>query len=211
MMKRYTGALAILTAAALAVSGCAFFKPAGNATAWEKIPDAAASSQETAQAFSQGAENASSGLAAAQENVQEKPDTAAPLQETAAEQTAAQETAQSTPDDFYRLATSLSAKEVEEYAGALKELMFTGDITALLGYVAFPLTIDDVTYRNFFSLMGLDYGSGIQQSFIDALSAEDCREMTCTANGILMGEGGQIRLQEVNGELKVVELSGLLK
>ncbi|MBP3735966.1 MAG: hypothetical protein J6I56_03015 [Lachnospiraceae bacterium] len=219
-MKNTSKFTALILAALLCATGCGFLQPAQpaaqQADAWEEIPASEAAQAEAQADLQAGSQENEQGQL--QEQVQAKPQEQEQQQEQETAPAAAQEQAEKEaapaegmPDDFYRKATSLSADDVEAFADTLKDLMLRGDIKALTGYISFPLTIDDVTYKSLFGLMGLDYSAGIRQTFIDALSAEDCREMTCTENGILMGENGEIRIQEVNGQLKVVEISGLLK
>lgn len=155
-----------------------------------------------------------------------------PVENTAAEDTtdAAAEASQSavsqpgehattTDQDYYHVATSIAAAEVERYAAQVRQQLLAHDWQALSSEISYPITIADTTYNNsaeFLEASGSFDGS-LDETFFSALENEDCVEMFCNYQGIMLGETGQVWIGEVLGAdlasqgLKIIAVNGLLK
>lgn len=116
-------------------------------------------------------------------------------------------------EDYYEVATSLSADEVEAFALDIKEEILSGDWTTLSEKIAYPITIDGITLNGSSDFLELDINGNVNQEFVDGINAESCREMFCNYQGIMMGETGQIWFTSVeggSGELKIIGINGML-
>lgn len=121
-----------------------------------------------------------------------------------------------TSEDFYKVATSLSASEVEEFALSVKEDVLSKDWETLSEKIAYPISIGGITVNNSSDFLKLDFGEKLNQEFVDGINAESCREMFCNYQGIMMGTTGQIWLASVDDgggswELKIIGINGMLK
>lgn len=118
-----------------------------------------------------------------------------------------------TAEDFYNVCTSHSAIEVENFASEVRSLILAKDWNGLSEKIEYPLTVGETTCADSAAFLALDLDSNVSQDFLDGIEAETCREMFCNFEGIMMGESGQVWINETGGtgELKVTGLNGLLK
>ena len=124
-----------------------------------------------------------------------------------------------TDNDYYRVATNISSAEVERYAAQVRQQFLVQDWSAISSEIAYPITISDKTYENSedFLKASSSYGSNLNKDFLTAVENEDCVEMFCNYEGIMLGESGQIWIGEVlNADfssqgLKIIAVNGLLK
>ena len=124
-----------------------------------------------------------------------------------------------TDNDYYRVATNISSAEVERYAAQVRQQFLGQDWSAISSEIAYPITISDKTYENSedFLKASSSYGSNLNKDFLTAVENEDCVEMFCNYEGIMLGESGQIWIGEVlNADfssqgLKIIAVNGLLK
>lgn len=119
-----------------------------------------------------------------------------------------------TKEDYYSVATSLPASEVEQFALEIKNDILAGDWKSLSEKVSYPITISGVYVADIAAFQKLDFDEMINQEFVNAIDAESCRQMFFNYQGIMMGETGQVWIAGVdNGvgqwELKVIALNGL--
>lgn len=93
------------------------------------------------------------------------------------------------------------------------------DWTAVSAEISYPITIADVTYNNstdFLNAAG-SFEGNLDEAFFSALESEDCVEMFCNFEGIMIGENGQVWIAEVLDEsftsqgLKIIAVNGLLR
>lgn len=118
-----------------------------------------------------------------------------------------------TAEDFYNVCTSHSAIEVENFASEVRSLILAKDWNGLSEKIEYPLTVDGTTCADSTAFLALDLDANVSQDFLDGIEAETCHEMFCNFQGIMMGESGQVWINETagTGELKVTALNGLLK
>lgn len=118
-----------------------------------------------------------------------------------------------TAEDFYNVCTSHSAIEVENFASEVRSLILAKDWNGLSEKIEYPLTVGETTCADSTAFLALDLDANVSQDFLDGIEAETCREMFCNFEGIMMGESGQVWINETagTGELKVTGLNGLLK
>lgn len=124
-----------------------------------------------------------------------------------------------TDNDYYRVATNISSAEVERYAAQVRQQFLVQDWSAISSEIAYPITISDKTYENSedFLKASSSFGSNLNKDFLTAVENEDCVEMFCNYEGIMLGESGQIWIGEVlNADfssqgLKIIAVNGLLK
>lgn len=130
-----------------------------------------------------------------------------------------EESVTTTDDGFYHVATDIAAAEVERYAAQVRQQFLAHDWQALSSEISYPVTIADTTYNNsaeFLEASGSFDGS-LDDAFFSALENEDCVEMFCNYQGIMLGETGQVWIGEVLGAdltsqgLKIITVNGLLK
>lgn len=118
-----------------------------------------------------------------------------------------------TAEDFYNVCTSHSAIEVENFASEVRSLILAKDWNGLSEKIEYPLTVGETTCADSAAFLALDLDANVSQDFLDGIEAETCHEMFCNFQGIMMGESGQVWINETagTGELKVTALNGLLK
>ena len=95
---------------------------------------------------------------------------------------------------FYRAATSITAADVERYAVQVRQQFLARDWPAVASELSYPITISDVTYDNseaFLEASG-SFDDNLADDFFTALEEEDCKEMFCNYQGIMLGETGQV-------------------
>lgn len=120
-------------------------------------------------------------------------------------------------ENFYQLATSLSRREVENFAKRVKQQLLFQDWKALSEEIAYPITMDDVTYHTAAEFLTADIKDKQNPYFFIELEEESCSHMFCDWKGIMLGETGRVWLMEVMGpdsspgELKIRAINGLTK
>ncbi len=120
---------------------------------------------------------------------------------------------------FYRVATGISSVEVERYAAQVRQQFLAHDWTAVASEIAYPVAISGVTYSSSASFLEAseNFDGNLDDAFFSALEAEDCVEMFCNYQGIMLGETGQVWIGEVLDEslasqgLKIIAVNGLTK
>ena len=122
-------------------------------------------------------------------------------------------------DSYYRAATDIPRADVESYAAQIRQYFLNHDWQAISSEISYPITISDVTYSNsaeFLDASG-EFDGILDEAFFSALEEEDCVEMLCNWEGIMLGESGQIWISEVlDGELhsqglKIIAVNGMLR
>lgn len=122
-----------------------------------------------------------------------------------------------TDSGCYRVATSISSVEVERYAAQVRQQFLAHDWTAVASEIAYPVTISDITYSSSAAFLEAseNFEGNLDEAFFSALEAEDCIEMFCNYQGIMLGETGQVWIGEVLDEnlvsqgLKIIAINGL--
>lgn len=120
---------------------------------------------------------------------------------------------------FYRVATGISSVDVERYAAQVRQQFLAHDWTAVASEIAYPVAISGVTYSSSASFLEAseNFDGNLDDAFFSALEAEDCVEMFCNYQGIMLGETGQVWIGEVLDEslasqgLKIIAVNGLTK
>ena len=120
---------------------------------------------------------------------------------------------------FYRVATGISSVEVERYAAQVRQQFLAHDWTAVASEIAYPVAISGVTYSSSAAFLEAseNFDGNLDDAFFSALEAEDCVEMFCNYQGIMLGETGQVCIGEVLDErlasqgLKIIAVNGLTK
>ena len=93
------------------------------------------------------------------------------------------------------------------------------DWPAISSEISYPITISDITYNNSADFLDASdsFASSLEEDFFSVLEQEDCIEMFCNWEGIMLGETGQIWISEVldaesrSQGLKIVAVNGMLK
>lgn len=122
-----------------------------------------------------------------------------------------------TDSGCYGVATSISSVEVERYAAQVRQQFLAHDWTAVASEIAYPVTISDITYSSSAAFLEAseNFEGNLDETFFSALEAEDCIEMFCNYQGIMLGETGQVWIGEVLDEnlvsqgLKIIAINGL--
>jgi hypothetical protein len=120
---------------------------------------------------------------------------------------------------FYRVATGISSVDVERYAAQVRQQFLAHDWTAVASEIAYPVAISGVTYSSSAAFLEAseNFDGNLDDAFFSALEAEDCVEMFCNYQGIMLGETGQVWIGEVLDEslasqgLKIIAVNGLTK
>lgn len=121
-------------------------------------------------------------------------------------------------DNYYSVATDIPRAEVESYAAQIKQQFLEHDWPAISSEISYPITIADITYNNSTDFLNASNGfeSNLQEDFFIALEKEDCVEMFCNWQGIMLGETGEVWISEVLDEeftsqgLKIIGIYGML-
>lgn len=127
----------------------------------------------------------------------------------------AQSSTSTTSADFYAVATSLSAQEVEAYADNIRSLILDHDWNGLANELSYPVFINGTTQENSDAFLSLNLDNNISQAFLDTMDAETCHEMFCNWEGISMGASGEIWINEIvnddgSSELKITGINGIV-
>ena len=120
---------------------------------------------------------------------------------------------------FYRVATGISSVDVERCAAQVRQQFLAHDWTAVASEIAYPVAISGVTYSSSAAFLEAseNFDGNLDDAFFSALEAEDCVEMFCNYQGIMLGETGQVWIGEVLDEslasqgLKIIAVNGLTK
>ena len=121
-------------------------------------------------------------------------------------------------DNYYSVATDIPHAEVESYAAQIKQQFLEHDWPAISSEISYPITIADITYNNSTDFLNASNGfeNNLQEEFFIALEKEDCVEMFCNWQGIMLGETGEVWISEVLDEeftsqgLKIIGIYGML-
>ena len=121
-----------------------------------------------------------------------------------------------TPADYYAVATSLPASEVEAFVLEIRQNIQDKDWAALSAKINYPITISGVTVNDSDEFLELDFDQQINAEFVTAIEAETCRQMFSNWQGISMGEAGQIWIGSIVDEsgasvLRIIGLNGMLQ
>ncbi len=110
-----------------------------------------------------------------------------------------EETISAIDDNYYHAATSIPRSEVESYAARIKQLFLEHDWTTISSEISYPITISGTTYNNSTDFLAASdkFEENLKESFFSAIEKEDCTEMFCNWEGIMLGESGQIWIGEV--------------
>ncbi len=122
-----------------------------------------------------------------------------------------------TDSGCYGVATSICSVEVERYAAQVRQQFLAHDWTTVASEIAYPVTISDITYSSSAAFLEAseNFEVDLDEAFFSALEAEDCIEMFCNYQGIMLGETGQVWIGEVLDEnlvsqgLKIIAINGL--
>lgn len=70
------------------------------------------------------------------------------------------------------------------------------DWSAISSEISYPNTISDITYENSENFLNASnsFDSNLNEAFLTAIENEDCMEMFCNYEGIMIGESAQIGL-----------------
>ncbi len=120
-------------------------------------------------------------------------------------------TQETTPEDYYSVTTDLPASAVDAVAEEIRQAVLEEDWFTLCtylrnGYQGGDLPIDYGTqFADYMELYGL------REDFRKAIEEESCRRMFCNVDdGIMMGAEGQIWLNEIDGEVKIVAINDMV-
>ena len=139
-----------------------------------------------------------------------------PVQNTASQP---EETVTTADDSYYSAATNISRADVESYAAWVRQQFLEQDWSGISSELSYPITISDITYNNSTDFLEASnsFDSNLDEAFFSALEEEDCAEMFCSWEGIMLGETGQVWIGEVldaelhSQGLKIIAVNGLFK
>lgn len=114
----------------------------------------------------------------------------------------------------YAVCTSKSVWEVERFARKVKEQILLGDFQGLSKEIAYPITIDGITYQDEEAFLKADFAGNLKQEILAELEAESCEGMFANMQGIMLGNGcvwiGEVMNDDLTSQgLKVITLNGL--
>ncbi len=112
----------------------------------------------------------------------------------------------------YSAATEKSTTEVEEYANKVKQLFLQHKWSNIAEMICYPITIDGITYHGIPDVLRGGFDSSYTNAFMEAMEAEDCKDMFCDASGIYLASGNVIIADvEYNGSqgLRITAINGL--
>lgn len=106
-----------------------------------------------------------------------------------------------TEEDYYSMAVSLTAEEVEGFAKEIKNDILTCNWEAFAEKISYPIAVGGVTVNDREDFFKLDLDEKLKQEFVEAIREETCQKMFCNWQGVKMGAAGQIWFANVdNGE-----------
>ncbi|MBD5544301.1 MAG: hypothetical protein HDR01_08710 [Lachnospiraceae bacterium] len=122
-------------------------------------------------------------------------------------------------DNYYSVATDISCADVESYAAQIRQQFLEQDWLAISSEIAYPITISGSTYYNSTEFLDASnsFDGNLEEAFLEALEEEDCVEMFCNWQGIMLGETGQVWISGIRDKdftsqgLKIIAINGLLK
>lgn len=117
-------------------------------------------------------------------------------------------------EDFYVVATSMSSREVEQFAMDIRENVLKYDWKALSDKIAYPVSVNGQMINDSKEFLSLDFEGKISSEFVNSIRNENCREMFCNYQGISMGDMGQIWFSSVEEDgiwsLKIIGINAML-
>lgn len=121
-----------------------------------------------------------------------------------------------TEEDYYRMSTSLTAEEVEQFAAEIKKDILQYNWDALAEKISYPIVISGITVHNKEDFLKLNIDGNLNPEFVEAIRTETCQEMFCNWQGVMMGATGQIWFGNVdNGkgtsELLIIGINDMLE
>lgn len=129
-----------------------------------------------------------------------------------------EESSTAADDGYYSVATNISRNDVESYAAQVRQQFLECDWSAISAEISYPVTISDITCNNSTDFLeaSQSFDGNLDEAFFSALEEEDCVDMFCNWEGIMLGETGQVWIGEVLDEqfnsqgLKIIAVNGLL-
>lgn len=125
-----------------------------------------------------------------------------------------QEDTQFPEDDFYSAATTFPAYAVEDFAGTVRAHILDKNWASLSELLSYPINIESTTYHTAEEFAAEDWDRILTDGFFQAIEAESCHEMFCSADGILLADGliwiAQVHVEGEFGEndtLKVISMN----
>lgn len=141
---------------------------------------------------------------------------AAPTEIPMQEATEAPDIGTTTLEDYYKMATNKTAREVEDFARLVKGTLLEMDFEKMSELVAYPITIDGERIESQEEFLNMNYGSKVNPKFLEKVEAASCERMFCNWQGIMLGDTGSVWIAEVldgNMEsegLRVIALNDLV-
>ena len=142
--------------------------------------------------------------------------TTMPTEEPTAEPTGTAVPESTTPADYYKVATGKTAREVEDFAGLVKETLLAKDFVKMSELVAYPIMIAGERIESPEEFLNMDFGAKVNPKFLENVEEASCEQMFCNWQGIMLGETGSVWIAEVlSGDLsseglKVIALNDLV-
>lgn len=79
-----------------------------------------------------------------------------------------------TEEDYYMMATSLTAEEVEQFATEVKNDVLKQDWNSFAEKISYPIEISGTTVHNREDFLKLDHDGKLNQKFVEAIRSETC-------------------------------------
>lgn len=91
----------------------------------------------------------------------------------------------------YSIASDRSAWEIERFAADIRKALFSGDFETLSEKISYPITIDEVVYRNSEEFLSADFIGNPSETFLENIRKEADTDtgLFCNWQGFMLGKG----------------------
>ncbi len=119
-----------------------------------------------------------------------------------------------TKEDYYSVAVSQSASEVEAFAQSVKDNFLASDWKALSKQIDYPVLVGKEKIQNKKAFIRYAKSGTVRKKFLKALKKETCKEMFCRDQGVCFGDGIIWFSERESGtktKLRVISFSDFIK
>lgn len=114
----------------------------------------------------------------------------------------------------YAVCTDISTWEVERFAKRVRKQILAGDFESIADEIAYPITVDGVSYEDKTAFLAADFVQNPSTSFMDAIRNEMGELMFCNWRGIMMGNREVWFSEVLNNDgssqgLKIIGINGI--
>ena len=119
-----------------------------------------------------------------------------------------------TKEDYYVVAVSQTAQQVEAFALTVKANILAQDWQALSEQIEYPVRVGKKEYGTAEEFLVYANSGPVRQDFLDVIQKEKCKKMFCNYQGVMFGDGQVWFSERIEGskrELKVISMDAFVE